>query len=114
MRLDAAGQYADNLLHFLRSLGTPPAHAGGSPEFTLTISCGDPQRNKNYRAALFGAKKSDPVEARAAARYALAEKPTPANLMSDELRPCVRSPAGCKPSCASVRASSINSTICWR
>ncbi len=86
VRLDAAGQYADNLLHFLRSLGTPPAHAGGSPEFALTISCGDPQRNKNYRAALFGAKKSDPVEARAAARYALAEKPTPANLMSDELR----------------------------
>ena len=80
VRLDAAGQYADNLLHFLRSL------AGASRSSTFTISCGDPQRNKNYRAALFGAKKSDPVEARAAARYALAEQPTPANLMPDELR----------------------------
>lgn len=82
VRLDAAGQYADNLLHFLNSL----AGASGSERATFTISCGDPQRNKNYRAALFGAKKSDPVEARAAARYALAENPTPANLMSDELR----------------------------
>jgi transposase len=41
----------------------------------ITISCGDPQRNKNYRAALFGAKKSDAVEARAAARFAISERP---------------------------------------
>ena len=52
----------------------------------VTISCGDPQRNKNYRAALFGAKKSDPVEARAAARYALAEKPTAVHVLSAEQR----------------------------
>jgi transposase len=77
VRLDAAGQYADNLVHFLHTLAS---------SFCLTISCGDPQRNKNYRAALFGAKKSDPVEARAAARYALSEQPTPAKIMSDELR----------------------------
>jgi hypothetical protein len=43
IRLDAAGQYADNLLHFLHSLAS---------SFGVTISCGDPQRNKNYRAAL--------------------------------------------------------------
>ena len=61
VRLDAAGQYADNLLHFLADLGT-------SGVLGLTLSCGDPQRNKNYRAALFGNQKSDPVEARAAAR----------------------------------------------
>ena len=53
VRLDAAGQYADNLLHFLRGL---------SATLPLTLSCGDPQRNKNYRAALFGSHKSDPVE----------------------------------------------------
>jgi len=41
----------------------------------ITISCGDPQRNKNYRAALFGAKKSDAVEARACARFAVSERP---------------------------------------
>ena len=56
VRLDAAGQYADNLLHFLHALAS---------SFCVTISCGDPQRNKNYRAALLGGKKSDPVEARA-------------------------------------------------
>ena len=82
VRLDAAGQYADNLVHFLHSL----AGAAGSMDAEFTISCGDPQRNKNYRAALFGAKKSDPVEARAAARYALSEQPAPAKVMSDELR----------------------------
>ena len=84
VRLDAAGQYADNLLHFLHTLNHPAAHAARLAEFT--ISCGDPQRNKNYRAALFGGKKSDPVEARAAARYALSEQPEPVKLMPAELR----------------------------
>ena len=94
VRLDAAGQYADNLLHFLHGLATPPAHAGGSPApLAITVSCGDPQRNKNYRAALFGAQKSDPVEARAAARYALAEKPPSVVPLSLELR-TVRQVAG--------------------
>jgi hypothetical protein len=51
--VDAAGQYADNLLHLLHGL------AGGTEasrlaQATCSISCGDPQRNKNYRAALFG------------------------------------------------------------
>jgi transposase len=87
VRLDAAGQYAENLLHFLHSLGTPGANAPGSPApFALGLSCGDPQRNKNYRAALFGGKKSDAVEARAAARFALAEKPINDIPMSLELR----------------------------
>jgi transposase len=84
VRLDAAGQYADNLLHFLHGLAAPAA-AGPCP-FTLTVSCGDPQRNKNYRAALFGSQKSDPVEARAAARFALTERPLPTAPLSSALR----------------------------
>jgi hypothetical protein len=83
VRLDAAGQYADNLLHFLHGLGTTRADAA---PLRLTLSCGDPQRNKNYRAALFGGNKSDPLEARAAARYALTEKPTSDIPLSLELR----------------------------
>ena len=88
IRLDAAGQYADNLLHFLHALRTPVADTPGSPlaHASFTISCGDPQRNKNYRVALFGAKKSDPVEARAAARYAISERPGHTPPMADELR----------------------------
>jgi transposase len=81
VRLDAAGQYADNLLHFLHGLASED---GSQAQFT--ISCGDPQRNKNYRAALFGDKKSDPIEARAAARYAVSERPTPVTLMPAQLR----------------------------
>jgi transposase len=85
VRLDAAGQYADNLRHFLQQLAAPAAD-GAPAAFHLTLSCGDPQRNKNYRAALFGGQKSDPVEARAAARFALTEKPLSDMPMSQELR----------------------------
>src|SRR5262245_432689 len=98
VRLDAAGQYADNLLHFLQQLAAagiwradaaPRAQASRADApgaFTLTISCGDPQRNKNYRAALFGNQKSDPIEARACARYALSERPAAARPLSAAFR----------------------------
>jgi transposase len=80
VRIDVANQYADNLLNFLHALQARLANA------TFTISCGDPKRNKDYRAALFGAKKSDPIEARAAARYALSEQPAPIKMLPAELR----------------------------
>jgi transposase len=83
IRRDAAGQYADNLLYFVHGLARPDAEATG---IAVSISCGDPQRNKNYRAALYGGKKSDPVEARACARYALSERPASVQPMSAELR----------------------------
>jgi len=87
IRVDAAGQYADNLLYFLHGLGSSRAGtAAAQAPLAVTISCGDPQRNKNYRAALFGAKKSDPLEAHAAARYALSERPAGVPPASPELR----------------------------
>jgi transposase len=87
IRLDAAGQYADNLLHFLPQLDG----ASGHPDRALanarvTLSTGDPQRNKNYRAALFGAKKSDAVEARACARFAVSERPAASAALPPPLR----------------------------
>src|SRR6516162_4845618 len=82
VRIDAAGQYADNLQHFLHFL----AAAAPSDRSTFTLSLGDPQRNKNYRAAIYGSKKSDPTEAAAAARFALTERPAGATPMSTELR----------------------------
>jgi transposase len=87
IRLDVAGQYADNLLHFLHQLA-PPSPLGGTvlAQRPITISCGDAQRNKNYRAALFGASKSDAVEARAAARFAISERPAATPLLSAPLR----------------------------
>src|SRR5262249_49977615 len=87
IRLDAAGQYADNLLHFLGQLdGTSGQPHRAIPNAQVILSCGDPQRNKNYRAALFGAKKSDAVEARACARYALSERPAPSAALPQPLR----------------------------
>jgi transposase len=69
VRLDAAGLYADNLLAWLGALDLDHA--------AFTVSCGDTQRNKNYRVAVYGHQKSDPVEARSCARYALTERPRP-------------------------------------
>jgi hypothetical protein len=50
---------------------------GANATRLATISRGDPQRNKNDRVAIFGHKKSDPVESAPCARYALTEKPKP-------------------------------------
>jgi transposase len=87
VRLDAAGQYADNLLHFLHRLANQPdKQTCAIPHAAITLSCGDPQRNKNYRAALFGGKKSDPVEARAAAHFAVTQGPAPSKPLPDALR----------------------------
>jgi hypothetical protein len=59
VRLDAAGPYADNLRHSLQHLGpSPESPAGAIPNAGIILSCGDPQRNQNYRAALFGSKKA--------------------------------------------------------
>jgi transposase len=105
VRLDAAGQYADNLLHFLHGLTLAGVEllAGA----TLSLSSGDPQRNKNYRAALFGAKKSDPVEARACARYALSERPAATTALPVELR-ALRQVAGRLQSVARQRTRLLN------
>jgi transposase len=64
VRIDAAGQYAYNLETFLRSLNLP-----------LSVSVGEPKRNKDYRQAHFPKRKADPVESLAMARYAAVERP---------------------------------------
>jgi transposase len=79
VRLDAAGLYADNLLAWLGAVDIADA--------AFTISCGDTQRNKNYRVAVYGHQKTDPVEARACARYALTERPKPGVVVPTELLP---------------------------
>jgi hypothetical protein len=53
------------------------AETGGLRHACFAISSGDSRRNKNYRASLFGSKKPDPIEARDAARFAIAERPRP-------------------------------------
>src|SRR5262245_19105402 len=87
IRLDAAGPYADNLLHFLQHRSKHPQDwTGALGTATFSLSVGDPQRNKNYRAALFGNKKSDPVEARATAHFAVSQRPAPTPPLSAALR----------------------------
>ena len=68
IRIDAAGQYAENLLQWLHQL-----------DFETTISVGQPARNKAYRKVHFDKRKADPTESLACARFAVVEKP-PATL----------------------------------
>jgi transposase len=64
IRIDAAGQYAMNLEHFLRNLDLP-----------MTISIGEPKRNKDYQKAHFPKRTTDDTESQAMARFAVIEQP---------------------------------------
>ena len=70
IRIDAAGQYAENLLQWLHQLN-----------LKTTISVGQPARNKAYRKVHFDKRKADPAESLACARFAIVERPpaTPHN-----------------------------------
>ncbi len=80
VRIDAAGQYAANLEHFLRGLGLP-----------MTLSIGEPKRNKDYQKAHFPKRTTDDTESQAMARFAVVEQPqataatTPAMLLLREV-----------------------------
>src|SRR5438128_2354527 len=64
VRIDAAGQYAANLEHFLRTLPLP-----------LILSIGDPTRNKDCQKAHFPKRTTDDTESHAMARFAVVELP---------------------------------------
>src|SRR6266853_807578 len=64
VRIDAAGQYAANLEHFLRGLDLP-----------MTLSIGEPKRNKDYQKAHFPKRTTDDTESQAMARFAIVESP---------------------------------------
>ena len=64
IRIDAAGQYAANLERFLRGLGLP-----------MTLSIGEPKRNKDYQKAHFPKRTTDDTESQAMARFAVVEQP---------------------------------------
>jgi len=65
LRIDAAGQYAANLERFVRSLTHLP----------MTVSVGEPKRNKDYHRAHSPKRKNDATESHAMARYAVVERP---------------------------------------
>src|SRR3984885_16346489 len=64
VRIDAAGQYAANLEQFLRGLDLP-----------ITLSIGEPKRNKDYQKAHFPKRTTDDTESQAMARFAVVEQP---------------------------------------
>ena len=74
VRIDAAGQYATNLEQFLRGLTLP-----------MTISVGEPKRNKDYRKAHFPKRTTDDTESQAMARFAIVEQPDATPVSSQEM-----------------------------
>lgn len=85
VRIDVAGQYAENLIAWLHQL--EPLQAGPH-----TISVGQPAKNAAYRKVHYEKRKADPAESTACARYAVVEKPpaTPFNPPAfARLRECV-------------------------
>jgi len=73
VHIDAAGQYATNLERFLRSLPWP-----------MTISIGEPKRNKDYHKAISPKRTTDDTESHAMARFAIAEQPAPTPEVPDD------------------------------
>jgi transposase len=71
VRIDAAGQYAANLEHFLRGLKLP-----------MTLSIGEPKRNKDYQKAQFPKRTTDDTESQAMARFAVVELPAASVVIS--------------------------------
>ncbi len=74
IRVDAAGQYATNLLAFLHQLPWPK-----------TISVGEPARNKQYCQVHFPKRKADAVESHACARFAIVERPGGSSAVTPEM-----------------------------
>src|SRR5476649_2888092 len=74
IRIDAAGQYAANLEHFLRSLSLP-----------MTLSIGEPKRNKDYQNAHFPKSQTDETESIAMARFAVVEQPAATAALPEEI-----------------------------
>ena len=64
VHIDAAGQYAVNLEHFVRTLQVP-----------MTVSVGEPKRNKDYQRVHFPKRKADATESHAMARFGVVEQP---------------------------------------
>lgn len=69
VRVDVAGQYAENLIGWLHQLDA--LQEGG-----YTISVGQPAKNAAYRKAHYNKRKADPIESLACARFAVVEQPS--------------------------------------
>jgi len=74
IRIDAAGQYANNLERFLRSLPLP-----------MTLSIGEPKRNRDYQKAHFPKRQTDETESLAMARFAVVEGPAASAAVPEEM-----------------------------
>jgi len=100
VRIDAAGQYANNLELFLRELALPK-----------TLSIGEPKRNKDYQKAHFPKRQTDETESIAMARYAVVEEPAATAVVPEDMT--VLAAVAYKPKPNKPRRPSIVCTFFW-
>ena len=74
IHVDAAGQYATNLIAFLHQLPWPK-----------TISVGEPTRNKRYRQVHFPKRKADATDSHSCSRFAVVERPKATPPLPEEI-----------------------------
>ena len=96
IHVDAAGQYAENLLQWL--------HA---QDWQAVVSVGQPARNEAYRKAHYNKRKADPIESLACARFAVVERP-PAMWLPPSEFSVLRDAVAQMESSASARTALIN------
>src|SRR4029077_13062620 len=72
--LEPAGPYANNLECFLRSLRLP-----------MTLTIGEPKRNRDYQKAHFPKRATDETESIAMARFAVVKQPAAPAAMAEEM-----------------------------
>jgi len=96
IHIDAAGQYAENLIQWLHQQSWP-----------VVISVGQPARNKAYRKVHYDKRKADPVESLACARFAVVEKPPAMHRPAVEFS-ALRDAVAQMESSASARTALVN------
>jgi hypothetical protein len=102
VRIDAAGQYAANLERFLRGLALP-----------MTLSIGEPKRNKDYQKAHFPKRATDDTESQAMARFAVVELPTATLPLPPQMVLLREVAAACRPRSNRPLRPSIGCTTSW-
>ncbi|MEO8271090.1 MAG: transposase [Aureliella sp.] len=96
IHVDAAGQYAENLIQWLHQ-----------QSWTVVISVGQPARNKAYRKAHYDKRKADPIESLACARFAVVERPPAMHRPAVEFS-ALRDAVAQMESSASARTALVN------
>ena len=79
----------------------------------MTISIGEPKRNKDYQKAHFPKRTTDDTESQAMARFAVVEQPSATPATSAAMSLAAQIAVVCSPRSSRRPRPSTDSTTCW-